>query len=258
MALVKTKIQWSDYTVNPWFGCRKCSAGCKFCYMFRLLDGDNPTLVREEPSAKWKLKKCPAGSKVFIGSMTDFFIEEGDQWRPLWWKYFREREDLHLQLLTKRIGRVAECLPEDWGEGYKQVWLGVSIENQKVADRVIELVKFKGKNKIWLSLEPLIGPIDFLSDPNLKEAFRKVDWVVIGGESGNQWGRHRYRECRLTWIYNLMMQCDIFGIPVFFKQLGSYLGNYLDNREYHGGNQERFPKGLQRFEFPEGVKPFLT
>ena len=246
----KSKIEWTDYTINPWSGCRKVSKGCKFCYMHRIMDNDNPNDVRQNFGYKWKLKQVPSGSKVFYCSISDFFIEEADPWRSEVWDLIRERQDLIFQLLTKRVDRIARFLPDVWGTGYPNVWLGVSIEDQEAAERMVTLASLKNEystNKIWLSLEPLLGPINLFE---YEEAFEKIDWVVIGGESGNDYGKHRYRECRLDWMYNLLLQCDLMEVPVFVKQLGTYLGKALANGHSHGGNQKRFPKSLQRFEFP--------
>lgn len=254
--LMMSAIQWTDFTINFWLGCIKCSAGCKFCYMFRMLEnqGKDPTKVYRNDRDYRQILKIPSGAKVFVSSMTDFFLEIADQWRGEAWRLIKQRSDLTFQILTKRIDNVRDRLPADWGDGYSHVWLGVSIENQDAAYRVVELASLKRTYpniKIFLSLEPLIGPIDFLSDPKLREAFVLVDWVIIGGESGYETGKYRYRECRLGWMYNLMAQCDVLNIPVFVKQLGTHLGNALNNGHSHGGNFDKFPKGLKRVDFPK-------
>lgn len=248
-----TAIQWADFSANPWLGCRKVSAGCRYCYMHRDMDGNNPNRVRWNQKGFEKIRNLPPGSKVFTCSMSDFFIEEADLWRPKVWMEIKYRQDLKFLILTKRVHRINECLP-NWGKGYRNVWLGVSIEDQKVVDRVIELARLKAiypNITVFLSLEPLIGPIDFKASPGLWKAFQAVDWVIIGGESGNETGKYRYRKCNLIWMYSLLAQCDVLNIPVFVKQLGTHLGNALNNGHSHGGNLDKFPKGLKRADFPK-------
>jgi len=147
-----TGISWTDATWNPWHGCRKISAGCKYCYMFRDKEryGQDPTVVMRSKSnfndpLKWAMDteqigflpgkdKEPSafvGMKIFTCSWSDFFIQEADEWRADAWNIIRDTPEFTYQILTKRPERIMECLPPDWGRGYENVWLGVSVEDKE-------------------------------------------------------------------------------------------------------------------------------
>jgi protein gp37 len=109
----------------------------------------------------------------------------------------------------------------------------------------------------FLSLEPLHGPIDFSAAtvyiPVLDVHFSVLpafDWVIVGGESGNETGKYRYRICELAWIEKIVADCRINHIPVFVKQMGTYLSKQLEMSDRHGGLLEEFPASLQIREFP--------
>src|ERR1700761_9152752 len=112
-----TGIQWTNKSWNPWQGCRKVSAGCKFCYMFREKEkyGQNGSrIVRSKTTFTAPLKwKDP--SLVFTCSWSDFFIEEADEWRQEAWDIIKATPHLTYQILTKRPERIGMCLPADWG-----------------------------------------------------------------------------------------------------------------------------------------------
>lgn len=215
----QTGIEWTDATWNPWQGCRKVSAGCKNCYMYseKHRFGQNPSKpVRSSPATfkmplKWAARN-PGIKRVFTCSWSDFFIEEADPWREEAWSIIRQTPGVVYQILTKRIERVREQLPWDWRDGYPNVWLGVSVENQAAADERIPLVLQTPAAKRFLSCEPLLGPI------NLNHV-RYIDWVICGGESGPG-ARPMDRE----WARSLRDQCKAAGVAFFMKQMGSIYG----------------------------------
>ena len=144
-----TKIQWTDATVNFWTGCKKVSAGCKFCYMYRDKERyglDPSAVVRTAPKTfnaalKWKEPKL-----IFTCSWSDFFIQEADEWRADAWDIIRKTPHHTWQILTKRPERIADCLPPDWGDGWDNVWIGVSVEDEKTFDlRIPILTAIKAK-----------------------------------------------------------------------------------------------------------------
>jgi protein gp37 len=246
----KTKIQWTDHTVNFWTGCKKVSDGCKFCYMYRDKEryGKDPTTVvkvRQETIDK-TLREAKAGDKIFTCSWSDFFIEEADQWRAGAWDIIRENPQLNWQILTKRPERIMECLPEDWGDGWDHVWLGVSIESQKYIHRIVTLAKIPAKIR-FISAEPLIGEVDLTK---CKPEFVKFHWCIIGGESGNNNGKYRYRICDIKWFEKIIKDLQDMGIKLFVKQTGTYLAKYLKLKDRHGGEINDWPIGLQVREFP--------
>jgi protein gp37 len=136
-----TGIAWADRTWNPWHGCLKVSPGCKLCYMYREKKqyGQNPMLVQRSKTKFNEPLKWNSG-RVFTCSWSDFFIEEADAWRPEAWEIIRKTPQLTYQILTKRPERIAAHLPADWGDGYSNVWLGVSVESQKYANERIPLL----------------------------------------------------------------------------------------------------------------------
>ena len=112
---------------NPWHGCRKCSEGCRYCYMFfldRMRDKDGAEIYRTKNGSNSPLQKTRDGKyKIQSGELirvcmtSDFFLEEADQWREEAWEIIRQRPDVKFFLLTKRPQRVKDCLPKDWGSG---------------------------------------------------------------------------------------------------------------------------------------------
>ena len=129
---------------NPWHGCVKCSEGCVHCYMFfldRLRDRKGDTIYRTKAGFDYPLRKKRNGSyRVQSGELlrvcmtSDFFLEEADQWREEAWDIIYQRRDVKFYLLTKRPERVLQCLPQDWGDGWNNVFFNVTCENQRRAD----------------------------------------------------------------------------------------------------------------------------
>lgn len=254
-----SKIQWTDFTWNPWHGCKKVSPGCKYCYMYRDKEryGQDPTTVLKSKSTfnkplqlQKQLNRFEKKSglekqrslKIFTCSWSDFFIEEADEWRPEAWEIIRKTPEFTYQILTKRPERILANLPEGWQDGYQNVWLGVSIESQKQIHRIKTLSEVPSTVR-FVSAEPLIGPIDILHSP-------MVDWVIIGGESGNNNGKYTFRPCSLTWIQSLVDQCIGSFTPVFIKQMGTFLANINDYKDIHGGDWMEWPESLRIREFP--------
>lgn len=109
-------------------------------------------------------------------------------------------------MLTKRPQNIARYLPDDWGNGYPNVWLGATVESQKEADRLDALVSVPAVVH-FLSMEPLIGPVD------LSKHIDRLEWVITGGESGPL-----YRPADPEWFRMLRDQCDAAAVPFLFKQ----------------------------------------
>lgn len=173
-----TGIPWTDHTFNMTWGCTKISLGCANCYAdvwaarWGLdLWGANPRRLFgpkhwAEP-LKWQAaaKRDGVRRRVFTSSMADVFEDHPaiDAERPKLWDLIRKTPDLDWQLLTKRANRIAANLPDDWGDGWPNVWLGVSVENQATADeRIPHLLKIPAAVR-FLSVEPLLGPVDLSS-----------------------------------------------------------------------------------------------
>ena len=263
-----TGISWTDATWNPWHGCRKISAGCKYCYMFRDKEryGQDPTVVMRSKSnfndpLKWAMDteqigflpgkdKEPSafvGMKIFTCSWSDFFIQEADEWRADAWNIIRDTPEFTYQILTKRPERIMECLPPDWGRGYENVWLGVSVEDKAALTRIEILSNVPAKLR-FISFEPLLEYIIF---GDYIDCLIDYDWAIIGGESGNESGKYRYRPCDANWIGNIATKLRKYGVTVFVKQLGTQLAKEMRLKSRHGQHITEWPQWLQYQEFPK-------
>jgi protein gp37 len=167
-----------------------------------------------------KSYKLPPGKVVFTCFTSDFFLKDADEWRPDCWRMMRERSDCMFYFFTKRIDRFAECIPDDWGDGYDNVLIGCTIENQEMADYRLPIFKSAPiKHKI-LAVAPLLGPINLL--PYLDNT---IEEVSVGGESGVN-----ARPCHYEWILDIRQQCIEKHVPFRFHQTGAYF--VKDGRTY--------------------------
>lgn len=245
----KTNISWTDATWNIATGCTKVDEDCKFCYMYR----DSRAGTRYDPMLVKKTKtvftlplKLKEPHKIFASSLTDFFHEGCDAFRDEAWEIIRKSPQHTFQILTKRPERITQCLPNDWGEGYPNVWLGVSVGSNKGIPRIIELSKIPALVR-FVSFEPLYELLD-LTDAI--PALSKFHWAIIGGESGFETGKYRYRECKIEWIEILANVLRNANVAVFIKQMGTHLAKERNMSDKHGGNIDEFPEHLQIREFP--------
>jgi protein gp37 len=211
----KSAIEWTENTWNPVTGCTKISPGCKFCYAERMAfrlqamgvenyrNGFEVTLHEHMLQIPLKWKK-PA--VVFVNSMSDLFHDKiPDQFILKVFEVMNQAHWHQFQVLTKRPERVLKMnslLP--WSPN---IWMGTSVESEKYAFRIDFLRKVNAHIK-FLSLEPLLGPLDSLD-------LEGVDWAIVGGESG-----HRARPMKEEWVISIRDQCQEAGIPFFFKQWG--------------------------------------
>lgn len=209
-----------DIIWNPWHGCHKYSEGCTNCYVYRRDEsiGKDASIVTKTTAFDMPLKKkrngeykIPSGASVFCCMTSDFFVEDADSWREEIWNMIRERQDVHFSIITKRILRFSDCVPSDWGDGYKNVSILCTMENQKQCD-----IRFPVFNRLpiaekYVICEPLLGPIDMRSylSPAVKQ-------VTAGGESGNN-----ARLCDYDWILDIRQQCAEAGVHFWFKQTGA-------------------------------------
>lgn len=210
----------NEYVWNPWHGCRKYSDGCINCYVYRR-DGSvgrDASLVTKNKDFDLPLRttrsgeyKIPPGSHVYVCMTSDFFLDLADSWRNDIWKIIKTRNDVKFTIITKRIVRFSECIPDDWGDGYENVRICCTIENQRECDtRLPVFMSLPIKHKM-LTCEPLLSPL------NLREYIDStLEGVVVGGESGNQ-----ARICDFDWVLDIRAQCVEAGIPFWFKQTGA-------------------------------------
>lgn len=213
---------------KPWRGCHKYSEGCKYCYIHKgdakrgvdtgsivKLDGfDAP--VKRNKNGEYRMK---GGQLVYLCFSTDFLIEEADPWRAQCWAMIKQRPDLRFLFLTKRIERFMRCIPDDWNDGYENVTVGCTVENQKRADerlKVFSALPIKHKNIIC---QPLLEEI------NIEPYLDGVELVVVGGESDRD-----ARPLHFDWVLSVREQCIRKGVHFEFRQCGTHF--IKDGKEY--------------------------
>lgn len=256
-----TKIEWATHTFNPWEGCQKIGPGCDHCYAearnARFGGGTainwGPGAPRRRTSAaNWRKPLAWNAAhdaffaahghrqRLFCASLADVFDNEVDpQWREDLFILISATPNLDWLLLTKRIGNVGNMLPvpSDFDRLYPNVWLGATIVNQEEADRDIPKLLAVPAHTRFLSIEPLLGPVDLTrirqhlhgesfmtgnvlvhkSSLNLGRPKPAIDWVIVGGESGPG-----ARPMHPDWARSLRDQCQAAGVPFLFKQWGEW------------------------------------
>lgn len=284
----KTEIEWADYTWNPISGCSPASAGCDNCYAARIAnrfkgtpafpDGFKVTLHPERLDEPRKLKG--KGKRIFVCSMSDVFHPDvPDEFIERIFKVMRETPQHSFFVLTKRPERM---VGKNWAVDFERhtpdrpyvsnwyapnIWVGVSTENQEVADeRVPVLLSLQVAHR-FVSVEPMIGPVnltvfpanclgangervfeDYFNaldgscyDPQIREwenpgTFKHLDWVICGGETGPG-----ARICEEQWVLDLLSDCDRARVPFFFKKWGSAGTDF-------GFVRREYPEGIDRME----------
>jgi protein gp37 len=266
-----TGIAWCKSTMNFWIGCSKNGPGCDGCYAehstpartMAIEWGPGKPRHRTAPQTwnqldRWN-REAPstefAGRKgfwpVFIDSLSDFFDNEvPDDWRADAWAKIKANPNLTFLIVTKRIGNVKRMLPADWGNGYPNVWLIITVVNQSEADRDVRKLHDVPAVIRGLSVEPQLGDIDLEQAGALA-----LDWVICGGES-DQPG-HPAREFKLVWARNLAARTKAAGAAFFMKQLGHKPteGYFASVPMYgisgKGSDPTEWPEEIQFQEFPE-------
>jgi protein gp37 len=301
-----TKIQWAHHTWSPWRGCTKVSEGCRNCYAEALSKHNPKTMGVWGPTghrainADWEkplrwneaARKAGERRRVFP-SLCDVFEDRADlvEARAQFFTLIDSTPHLDWLLLTKRPQNIKHMWPtmtyldekgSKWGETRwhhrltitrKNVWIGTSVEDQAAAEaRIPDLLKVPAAVR-WLSVEPLLGPVDlrpwmFSEDGFVLSAEGPVhaddgghalDWVVIGGESGKG-----ARPCDIAWIRTIAAHCKDSSVPVFVKQIGArpFVGNgdghamvdrsvpVVAKRDPKGGDPDEWPEDLRIREFP--------
>lgn len=229
--MAQSSIEWTEMTWNPITGCTKISAGCKHCYAevmakrlqamgiekykdaFKLTLHDNALNV----PYSWKKQKV-----VFVNSMSDLFHKDVPlDFIQKVFKVMNENPQHTFQVLTKRADRLLRIHKEvNWSHN---IWMGVSVEDERVMHRIDLLSQTNARTK-FLSCEPLIGALP-------KMNLEKIDWVIVGGESGR-----KSRLMNEDWVLDIMDQCKAANVAFFFKQWGGTnkkkTGRLLNGRTY--------------------------
>jgi protein gp37 len=257
-----SKIEWCHSTHNEWIGCNPISPGCDGCYAavstpartmkiiwgpkeerHRTSESNRKLPLRWEKAHEEFFAQHGCRRRVFCSSLSDVFDNAVPTfWRAELFATIRATPHLDWLLLTKRIGNVKSMVDTE-GELPENVWLGATIVNQEEADRDIPKLLAVPAAKRFLSMEPLLGPVDLTrvvypawkqTDENFPyvayDTLRghmigpddvglpKVDWVIAGGESGPN-----ARPMHPDWARSLRDQCQAAGVPFLFKQWGEWL-----------------------------------
>lgn len=312
----KTGISWADSTANLWIGCVEVTPACDHCYARELAERYGWTTwggPRVYCKAGWALARkfqraanrhvvqgglvggvdpeLGRRRRVFVNSLSDFFDNHKTvTWRDEAWQLFRECPDVIFMLLTKRPENIRKMLPADWGDGWDNVWIGTTVEDQKRAEhRVPHLLNIPAVMR-FLSLEPLLGDVDLRSirvrdpaggfllldalagyvrpfdrkEPIGGEVVNRIGWVVAGGESGA-----KARISNPRWFCRLRDDCAQTSIPFHFKQWGEWLFSGpglsaiiggVERRmsiasvriEWGGATGDKIYSGARLYQFPDG------
>jgi len=203
---------------EPWTGCYGESDGCDHCYFYGpQAKRYGQSTIEKTDKFDWPIRKNEKGEYRIKGDKilatcfaTDFFLPEADEWRHEIWRIIKERADIEFLILTKRIDRFPMSLPPDWGEGYDNVNIGCTVENQKMADLRLPLFLSYPIKRRFIACAPLLEEID------LSPYLHAVEHVTAGGETGRC-----ARECDYAWVLKIREQCESSGVTFWFKNTGS-------------------------------------
>jgi protein gp37 len=281
-----TKIEWATHTFNPWIGCTKVSPGCDNCWAEALDERrqklwggthwgagvprrlTSPGMWQypgqwNKAQRKHELWCIENGHKpsdrprVFCASLADVFDPEVPvEWRVKLWETIAATQHLNWLVLTKRP-QFFELVPDfrrnDDADLFENLWLGVTVENQDLADKRIP--KLTAQNLPWvrfLSVEPMLSPVSLRGFDT-----GRIGWVICGGESGPG-----ARPFDIAWARALRDECAEFGIPFFMKQLGSNPAGlergypYSPKRSSKGGDPTYWPADLNVRQYPKEAGMF--
>lgn len=209
---------------NPWHGCTKCSQGCKNCYMYTLdkMRGVNGSNVchktgkfkyplMKHRSGEYKIK---SGERIRVNMTSDTFLADADEWRDEMWSIIKQRPDVIFWILTKRPERIKDHLPDDWCDGYDNVSLNITCENQEMFGKRIDyLLDVPSKHK-GLCLAPLLSDIDI----SKALASGQIDEVAVGGEN---YDNPRY--CKYDWVVHIAETCRQYRTNFCWYETGTHL-----------------------------------
>lgn len=204
---------------NPWRGCKRCSDGCLHCYIHkgdarRGVDTSNIVQTKDFSKPVERLKNGTYKMKsglVYMCFSSDFLIEEADCWRPACWEMIKERQDCTFLFLTKRIDRFMKCVPTDRGNGYDNVVVCCTVENQKNADYRLGIFEKLPIRHKCITAQPLLEAI------NIEQYLYHVELVVVGGESDTE-----ARPLDYSWVLNIREQCARRDVNFEFRQCGTH------------------------------------
>ncbi len=242
------KIEWTEKTWNPSAGCTKISSGCKNCYAETMAirlqaigvegyeNGFSFNLVQSRLSEPLKRKKSTV---YFVNSMSDIFHK--DMPEDYLNKIFNviEKTPHHTyQILTKRADRMLQYLSNR--EIPRNIWLGVTVENKKEGLPRIDMLRQLNATVLFLSIEPLLEDLGKIN-------LTKIDWVIVGGESGN-----KARPMEKDWVFKIKQQCEEEDVAFFFKQWGTWGSDKVkrtkktNGKEIDGKIWQQYPEVIEQ------------
>lgn len=242
-----SKIEWTDHTFNPWIGCTNVSEGCDKCYAELMSQrygwakwgkGQKRRLTSESNWKKpvsWNAEAARKGTRyrVFCASLADVMdLEVPNEWREKLWDLISRTPNLDWLLLTKRPQHFKRFLPwmKTKSAPWPNVWLGTTTESQRRFDERVPILTATPAALRFLSMEPLIGPIEVkaLINPATTKSAHQIDWAIVGGESGPG-----SRQLKIDWVKDIVKKCKASGVDVFVKQMGTNndLGKRLTDRK---------------------------
>lgn len=243
-----SEIEWTDVTWNPVAGCNVESAGCTNCYAMRMAgrlqamghpkykgttrkSGKRTVWtgrVNVDPSSLNAPLDWKRGRRIFVNSMSDLFHEEvPTAFIQAVWATMAQCPQHQFQVLTKRPERMAAMFASSELHRLPQVWIGTSVEDNAVVDRIEHLVAISGMTR-FVSFEPLIGSVGSIS-------LRGIDWAIVGGESGPA-----SRPMKIEWVEQIERACRKAGTAFFFKQWGGR-NKKAAGRELRGRTYDEYP-----------------
>lgn len=195
---------------NPWRGCFKVSEACKHCYIYSLNTFED--IYYTFPTA---FDNLPTGTIITVSLQSDFFLAEADKYRAAAWSDIRRHPNLIFLIITKRVDRIKECLPSDWGDGWENVIMAATVETQARADeRIPILLELPIKHK-WLGCTPLLESIDL--SKYLKTG--QIEHVEVIGEKS--YNGEEVRPLKIEWARFLKYQCILYNTRLSFLFVGS-------------------------------------
>ena len=198
----------NDFRIwNPWVGCNKISEACANCYIYPEKN------IFKDCYYPFTHTQAQAGTFITVSLRSDFFLEEADHLRPSVWEIIKEHPDLIFLIITKRINRIADCLPGDWGEGYNNVIICATCENQKRADERLPILLNLPVKHRWITCSPLLEPIDLTA--YLKTG--KIEHVEVTGE--RDCGKLA-RPTKYEWVTDILNQCKSYDVRFSLLYLG--------------------------------------
>ena len=204
---------------NPWRGCIKCSEGCLHCYIHK---GDYKRGINTSEIVKTKdfykpIEKLKNGNYkmksglVYLCFQSDFLIKEADKWRNECFKMIKERQDCKFLFLTKRIEKFKEIIPDDWNDGYDNVIVCCTVENQKNADYKLSIFKDLPIKHKCITMQPLLEKV------NIEKYLDDIELVLVGGEQD-----YNARVLDYDWVLDIRKQCIKHNVNFEFRQCGTY------------------------------------